>query len=107
MDSERSAITLIALLHTMSRLHGLLINMRNCCGRGAAMVDHKRKFTHLRRDMMRGMVEILKEKKRLENRDLVKYLRRYAGEPIPKELIEYACQVIEGKIKPLRGRKPE
>jgi hypothetical protein len=33
-------------------------------------------------------------------------IRQHAGHPIPPEVIEYVCRVLEGKVKRRRGRKP-
>jgi hypothetical protein len=53
-----------------------------------------------------NIVKILKQNKPIDRAILVRYLHQSGGEAIPKKVIDYACSVIEGKVKPRRGRKP-
>jgi hypothetical protein len=64
-------------------------------------------FSYLRKYVMPVLVDKISRGSYVDKKELVKILREFAGQQIPKEIIEYTCLILEGKVKVPRGRKPQ
>jgi hypothetical protein len=105
-SSDQAEVADRSFFSPQGGVHASLRTMNNSVGWSTPMDNSKPDFSNLDQYAMLGFVELLKQTKQVDNRQLAKYLRKFAGQPIPKEVIEYTCQVLEGEVKPLRGRRP-